>query len=209
VDKIHDFKVILKDSERSVEDRRFALRFLAHCIEEIHMPLHVGDNNDKGGNQTRVRFFDQGTNIHRLWDSRIIERVSDKEDFWLTDLTALDTAENRVAWMGGTIEDWATESLLAARQAYQVPETGRRLKPGHIAGRRLPIGQPARRPQTVVSKWFAAGDGAQRGFRRQVIRAPALSVWQGALRAPSSQSILADVYTEFHPQESRKNQDIA
>jgi hypothetical protein len=68
--------------------------------------------------------------MHRLWDSQIIEHVSDKEDFWLTDLTVLDTAENRAAGIRGTIEDWATESLLAARQAYQVPETGQRLKPG-------------------------------------------------------------------------------
>jgi hypothetical protein len=130
VDKIHDFKVILKNPGRSVEDRRFALRFLIHCIEDLHMPLHVGDNNDKGGNQTQVRFFDQGTNMHRLWDSQIIERVSDQEDFWLTDLAALDTAGNRASWIRGTVEDWATESLLAARQAYQLPETGQRLKPG-------------------------------------------------------------------------------
>jgi hypothetical protein len=130
VDKIHDFKVILKDPARSIEDRRFALRFLIHCIEDLHMPLHVGDNNDKGGNQTQVRFFDEGTNLHRLWDSQIIQRVSDKEDFWLTDLAALDTDLNRAAWMRGTVEDWATESLLAAREAYQDPETGQRLKPG-------------------------------------------------------------------------------
>jgi len=42
----------------------------------------------------------------------------------------LDTPENREAAMRGTVEDWATESLLAARAAYQVPETGKRLKPG-------------------------------------------------------------------------------
>jgi hypothetical protein len=30
----------------------------------------------------------------------------------------------------GTVEDWATESLVAARMAYQVPETKQRLKPG-------------------------------------------------------------------------------
>jgi nuclease S1 len=130
VDKIHDFKVIVKDPARSLEERRFALRFLIHCIEDLHMPMHVGDNNDKGGNRTQVRFFDEGTNMHRLWDSQIIERVSDKEDFWLGDLAALDTPQNREAWMKGTVEDWATESLLAARQAYQVPETGLRLKPG-------------------------------------------------------------------------------
>ena len=37
-------------------------------------------------------------------------------------------------WMKGTVEDWATESLLAARQAYQVPETGERLKSGQKLG---------------------------------------------------------------------------
>ena len=36
--------------------------------------------------------------------------------------------------MKGTVEDWATESLLAARQAYQVPETGKRLKSGQKLG---------------------------------------------------------------------------
>ena len=36
--------------------------------------------------------------------------------------------------MGGTVEDWATESLLAAKAAYQVPVTGTRLKPGQKLG---------------------------------------------------------------------------
>jgi len=130
VDKIHEFQTTLKDPTRSAEDRRFALRFLIHLIQDLHMPLHVGDNHDKGGNQTQVRFYDRGTNMHRLWDSLIIERAGDDEDFWLADLSPLDTPENREATMRGTVEDWATESLLAARAAYQVPETGKRLKPG-------------------------------------------------------------------------------
>jgi hypothetical protein len=72
--------------------------------------------------------------MHRVWDSDMIERVSKSEDFWLNDLAALDTAENRTNWMRGSADDWATESLLAARQAYQVPETGLRLKPGQKLG---------------------------------------------------------------------------
>ena len=70
VDKINEFKLTLKDTSKSVEDRRFALRFLIHCIEDMHQPCHVGDNHDKGGNQTQVRFFDRGTNMHALWDTR-------------------------------------------------------------------------------------------------------------------------------------------
>ena len=130
VDKIHEFQTTLKDPTRSAEDRRFALRFLIHCIEDLHQPLHVGDNHDKGGNQTQVRFYNRGTNMHRLWDSDMIERAGDGEDFWLADLAPLDTPEHREAAMRGTVEDWATESLLAARAAYQVPETGKRIKPG-------------------------------------------------------------------------------
>ena len=130
VAKINEFKATLKDPKRSIEDRRLALRFLIHLIEDLHMPLHVGDNHDKGGNNTQVRFFDDGTNMHRLWDSGMIMRVGDTEDFWLADLAALDTPQNRDEAKKGTVEDWATESLLAARAAYQVPETGKRLEPG-------------------------------------------------------------------------------
>jgi hypothetical protein len=52
----------------------------------------------------------------------------------LADLAHLDTPEARQEAMKGTVEDWASESLLAARQAYQAPETGKRMKPGHKLG---------------------------------------------------------------------------
>jgi hypothetical protein len=48
VDKINEFRKTLKDTTKSVEDRRFALRFLIHCVEDMHMPMHVGDNRDRG-----------------------------------------------------------------------------------------------------------------------------------------------------------------
>jgi hypothetical protein len=36
--------------------------------------------------------------------------------------------------MCGTVEDWATESLLAAREAYLIPGTDKRLKSGQKLG---------------------------------------------------------------------------
>jgi S1/P1 Nuclease len=72
--------------------------------------------------------------MHALRDSGMIERVGDTEDFWLADLSQLDVQEGRQEAMKGTVEDWATESLLAARQAYQVPETGKRIKSGQKLG---------------------------------------------------------------------------
>jgi hypothetical protein len=130
VEKIKEFKTTVKDTTKSVEDRRFAIRFLVHLVEDLHIPMHVGDNHDPGGNDTQVRFFDSGSNMHGLWDSDMITRAGDKEEFWLADLSQLDTDQNRPGWMAGTVEEWATESLLAARAAYLVPGTEQRLKPG-------------------------------------------------------------------------------
>jgi hypothetical protein len=134
VPKIREFRAVLKDRSRPLEERRMALRFLVHLVEDLHMPLHVGDNHDRGGNDTQVRFFDEGTNMHRLWDGDMIARADADEDRWLANLVAMDTHEARTKAMAGTVEDWATESLLAAREAYKDPATGRKIQPGTKLG---------------------------------------------------------------------------
>lgn len=143
VDKIAEMKAILKDPSKPAEDRLFALRFIVHLVEDLHMPMHVGDNHDKGGNRTQVRFFESGTNMHRLWDSDMIERVSKDEAVWLADLGKLDTPEASAAAAKGSVEDWATESILVSRAAYEIPGVGR-LKSGQKLGqdyldRSLPV----------------------------------------------------------------------
>jgi hypothetical protein len=132
--KIRVFKAILKDRSRPVDERRFALRFLVHLVEDLHMPLHVGENHDKGGNDLQVQWFDRGSNLHRVWDSGIIDQAGRGEDGWLSDLVAMDIDAARSEAQAGSVEDWATESLLAARAAYQDPATGQRIKPGAKLG---------------------------------------------------------------------------
>ena len=124
VDKINEFRRVIKDKSKSVEDRRFALRFLLHCIEDLHQPCHVGHNHDKGGNQTQVRWFDRGSNMHRVWDSGIIQRAGTTEEFWLEDLRQLDTEDNRAAWMAGTVEEWATECARSMHRDVQPTTPG-------------------------------------------------------------------------------------
>jgi nuclease S1 len=134
IPKIRELKVVLKDRTKSVEERRFALRFLVHLVEDLPMPMHVGENHDQGGNRLQVRFFDRGSNLHSVWDTGIISRAQPNEDRWVKDLVAMDTPEALAAAQKGSVEDWATESLLAARQAYQDPVSGQRIKPGAKLG---------------------------------------------------------------------------
>jgi hypothetical protein len=66
------------------------------------MPLHVGENHDKGGNTLQVRWFDRGSNLHRVWDSGIVDRAGRGEEGWLADLVALDTDAARSQAQAGT-----------------------------------------------------------------------------------------------------------
>ena len=64
----------------------------------------------------------------------VFERVGTTEDYWLTGLAALRSPGVRQEAMKGSVEDWSTESLLAARAAYHVTETGMRLKSAQKLG---------------------------------------------------------------------------
>ena len=63
----------LKDSNTSIEDKAFYLRFLVHLVGDIHQPLHVGRAEDRGGNDIKVKWFGNDTNLHRVWDTHIID----------------------------------------------------------------------------------------------------------------------------------------
>jgi nuclease S1 len=130
VAKIQEFRDILKDRTQSRSRRQVALRFVIHLVGDVHQPLHVGDNNDRGGNDTQVRFFNKGSNLHKVWDTDMIEWVGRNEDQWLQTLAQLDTEDNQKKCMKDGVENWATESLVAAKQAYQMPGCDRLIKSG-------------------------------------------------------------------------------
>lgn len=146
VSKIGDFRRLLMDGSGSRVERRQALKFLVHLIQDLHQPLHVGDNGTRGGTNLQVRYFDTGSNLHRVWDSEIIESYSLDEARWLNELESAATPEKVAAWSKGTEEDWATESLLDARRAYLLPGSNEFITPGTALGEKyfrfaLPIVQ--------------------------------------------------------------------
>jgi hypothetical protein len=134
VSKIGDFERVLSDPRASRAAKRQALRFLVHLIQDLHQPLHVGDTGSRGGDLVQVRFFELGSNLHRVWDSQIIEWHSTDEAGWLQELKAPATPQRATEWSKGTIEDWATESLAEARLAYCLPGTDRLIRPGGRLG---------------------------------------------------------------------------
>ena len=66
----------LKDTKSSQAKKAFALKFIVHLIGDLHQPLHIGGGNDRGGNDCKVIWQHNNTNLHAVWDSGIIERTN-------------------------------------------------------------------------------------------------------------------------------------
>ena len=70
---INRFFLVLSDRTRPDAERLEALKFLVHFIGDVHQPLHAGYADDRGGNDFQLSIGGQGTNLHQVWDTKIIE----------------------------------------------------------------------------------------------------------------------------------------
>jgi hypothetical protein len=134
VSKIPDFLATLKRPGATRLEKREALKFLVHFVQDMHQPVHVGDRRDRGGNDLQVQFFGEGSNLHRVWDSGLIEHVASDEAKTFDRLKPAFTADFVRINSPGTVVDWANESHAAARDAYNDPVTGMPLKKGAKLG---------------------------------------------------------------------------
>ncbi|HAD96201.1 MAG TPA: S1/P1 Nuclease [Cryomorphaceae bacterium] len=122
VEAIGRMKAILKSDTASREHKVVALRFLVHLVGDLHQPLHVGTGEDKGGNDVKVKWFYQSSNLHRVWDSEII----DSKQLSYTELAeAVDhaSADQIKKWQSGTVAEWAQEAITYREQVYETGDT--------------------------------------------------------------------------------------
>ncbi|MDX2194223.1 MAG: S1/P1 nuclease [Gemmatimonadales bacterium] len=131
VTAIDSFAAIVADARRPEAERGEALRFLMHFVQDMHQPLHVGENGDLGGNRVAVTIDGASSNLHRVWDTDIFRGLNDAE--------LAERVRRRIATMDreavakGTTLDWAWESHALSRDvAYQLPADAK-LTPSYLA----------------------------------------------------------------------------
>lgn len=66
-------RIVLTHPQSTRAQKVEALKFLVHFVGDAHQPMHVSRKEDKGGNTIQVRFDNEGTNLHSLWDSKLID----------------------------------------------------------------------------------------------------------------------------------------
>ena len=63
---------VLESNLSSDSDKTFYLKLLVHFVGDLHQPLHIGRYEDRGANRIYVKWFGRNTNLHRVWDSEMI-----------------------------------------------------------------------------------------------------------------------------------------
>jgi hypothetical protein len=109
----------VKDKNIAVEARRNALAFLVHLIGDLHQPLHVGRDEDQGGNKILLFWFEAKTNLHSLWDTKLVDFQQYSFTEYATAINTKSLAQVN-AWQQSSLEDWFYESHVLSDKVYDL-----------------------------------------------------------------------------------------
>ena len=111
----------LKEGNLPIDKEQENLKILIHLIGDLHQPLHVGTGKDAGGNAVKVKWFGRNSNLHRIYDSDVIEsfQLSYTE---LAEVVNHPSESEINEWQSGTVEDWAHEAMKYRTLVYDLPK---------------------------------------------------------------------------------------
>lgn len=124
---IETCKKVISDENSSEEDKIFYLKMLIHFIGDLHQPLHIGLAEDRGGNDFKVQWHYDDTNLHAVWDYKMIDRydMSYKE---LAENADELTKEQVKKIQEGELIDWVNEMHELTKKVYASAEQGENLR---------------------------------------------------------------------------------
>jgi len=120
-------KKVIKDENSSDADKAFYLKMLIHLIGDLHQPMHVGLAEDRGGNDFKVQWFFNDTNLHRVWDKEMINSFNMGYIELAENVDVLSKVQVK-AIQKGTIINWINETHLLTRKVYATVKEGDNLR---------------------------------------------------------------------------------
>lgn len=82
---------------------------------DLHQPMHVGRAEDLGGNLIQLTFNRDQTNLHSLWDTKLVDyqRYSYKEFAKVLDYKSKEEIQKI---QSGNLENWLFDSYMKANR---------------------------------------------------------------------------------------------
>ncbi len=130
---IDKYSAILADHANSQAARAEALAFVVHFVGDIHQPLHADFRHDAGGNDFQVHWHGRGSNLHRIWDSAMLDTAHLSAARYARKLEA----ERTPVATAGTPAEWAGESCRLDRDGGIYPAS-HTIGPAYV-DRELPV----------------------------------------------------------------------
>ena len=112
------FSKQLKSKQSSSAEKQLALRFIVHIIGDLHQPFHAGNGKDRGGNDVKLTFFWDDSNLHRVWDSGLIDRQQLSYTEWTNKLSSKISSQQAKQWMEIDPKVWIAESAKVRANVY-------------------------------------------------------------------------------------------
>lgn len=132
----------LKSGTLNKEASALALKMLVHLVGDLHCPMHMGHRSDSGGNRWQVQYFNNGSNLHSVWDSSIVESAH-KWTYteWANELDVLGKGpavfgrgnKDIQAITAGSLRDWGKETFAIATYVYDNTPVGSKLSYDEVA----------------------------------------------------------------------------
>ena len=98
------------------------VKMIVHMVGDLHCPMHAGRLSDRGGNDTKVKWFGQPTNLHSVWDSRMIDAARKWNYTEWVDQLDRTNRKYRKNVTEGSYEDWFTTTVANASKIYNYVE---------------------------------------------------------------------------------------
>lgn len=106
----HAYRATFLDLTQPLALRIRALKMIVHIVGDLHQPLHAGNGTDRGGNDVKVEYFWAPSNLHRVWDSGMIDGKKLSYTEWHQWLAVKITSAQAARWQAETSPiAWAHE----------------------------------------------------------------------------------------------------
>ena len=107
----------LKKNDLAADKKQMYLRLLIHIAGDIHQPMHVSRAEDQGGNKIKLSWFAESTNLHSLWDDKLVEFQKLSYTEYAGAINHVTKAQ-RKSWSAEPVSDWCYDSYSLSAQLY-------------------------------------------------------------------------------------------
>lgn len=117
----------LKKKTLPLNKKRMYLKLLIHIVGDVHQPLHVSPVGSTGGNDIKVQWFGKSSNLHRVWDSDLIEEQQLSYTEYANFLNHTTAAQRRKL-QSEPVSKWLYDSYVVAEKLHdEISENNPRL----------------------------------------------------------------------------------